>query len=225
MKIIDWKDEQTLIEAGKTIKLEASDLQGIPETIVWARDGKLEEIIFRNFPKIIVREKFLKNCIFEHCGDIAIESCELRNCVFFSIDTINLNDSMVIGSIFQTMCSCYTSPIILTDSELTGCLFTDITLANKSFLCIGHGNSHVGLCTFHNIATDRRDCMLFYYEKLEDNSNEENTSSSFVDTDSCAGLEDTRVCRITCLGMSLAESKMECPDSDLLEERTPCQKK
>lgn len=210
MTIIDWNDKVSMKDAGDIVKVVSNPLLDYPEVQLFAKTGQLEGLLFRNFPKIRAKEKFIKNCAFENCGYLSFESCEVRMCVFFSIDTMSFDDSIVIGGNFQQLCSCYGELILLKNSIMTGGIFTNITLANKSYLCMGEGDSKVELCTFNKIRTDREDKAIFHYRASKDTSSENQSGYSFVDEESCCGKEE------------IALAKQYCPERDREISRLLC---
>ena len=146
--------------------------------------------MFRNFPKISVKEKQLKHCVFENCDCLSFENCDIHICEFFGMDIAEFKNCRVVGSVFDYICSCQGAPMRINDSMFSGCVFADITLSNGSFLCEGTGESFIEVCIFHEISTDREDKTLFDSKNGKEISLREASNSCLVDEKSCSGLDE-----------------------------------
>lgn len=210
MTIIDWNDKESMKAAAGIIKYTSNPLLPVPEVCLFSKTGELKDLLFRNFPKLNAEEKSLKSCVFENCGYLSFENCELTVCTFFSNDTVDFTDSNVRGANFQHICSCHGEPIILEDAVLSGCFFADISLANKSYLCVGYGKSLVELCTFHKIRTDRDDKELFHYAAAKGKTFRSKKEDIFFDKETCSGLEEITLSEKSCEGKSVRLAMQVC---------------
>ena len=79
--------------------------------------------------------------------------------------------------------------ISMEDGELTNISFENIELRNGSYLIEGYGNPWVENSVFINIRTSREDSEIFHMEETKGKIFKKKVEYSFVDEESCSGLE------------------------------------
>ena len=131
----------------------------------------------------------IKASQFFGCGEITIDDATVEDCIFDDFEimfpTSTTMDNCIIANIIcENDCA-----ISMEDSDFTNISFENIELRNGSYLIEGYGNPWVENSVFMNIRTSREDCEIFHMEETRGKIFKKKVEYSFVDEDSCSGLE------------------------------------
>lgn len=145
--IIDYKNSKFMTEKNKILNLTmpcetcvSTDCSHskvvILEWIEYSSDGsellfkidkKCENIHFKNFPSLHIKDKDIKNCVFENCHEISTENSRISGCVFKNVGNIFGHYTDFQDSVFKECCSY--GPLLVIDSggRVNNCTFETIT--------------------------------------------------------------------------------------------------
>ena len=135
----------------------------------------------------------IKESQFFGCEEITIDDAMVEDSIFDSFETLlltstTMNNCIIVNSICENDCV-----ISMEDGEITNTSFENIELRNDSYLIEGYGNPWVKNSVFVNVRTSRKDYAIFHMEETKGIIFKKKVEFSFVDEDSCSGLELTPI--------------------------------
>ena len=191
---IDYKNGLENAISNGILMYEKSPVYKEPRIFLNKEIECIDGVSFFNFPQLNAEDVSIKNCIFKDCGRMQLEDCEIEKCTFQSTEGIEFCDCRITNSCFRNLYTEYEESITLVDSVIQDCTFSDIRIETDdkvdygTYFCVGIGSAWIEKCSFENISV-AGDCGLFYYwqkKKLFRTQKD----ISFVDEDSCTGLND-----------------------------------
>ena len=126
---------------------------------------------FLNCGEILVYDAAVEDCIFDNFRIMFPTNVEMSNCI---ISNITCEEDWAIS---------------MEDGEFSNISFENIDLKNDSYLIEGYGSPWVGDSVFVNVRTSREDYELFHMEETKGKIFKKKVEYSFVDEDTCSGLE------------------------------------
>ena len=131
----------------------------------------------------------IKASRFFGCGEITVDDAMVEDCIFdnFKImfPTSTTMDNCIVSNV-----TCENDCVIsMEDGELKNISFENIDLRNGSYLIEGYGNPWVENSVFVNIRTSREDYEIFHMEETKGKIFKKKVEYSFVDEESCSGLD------------------------------------
>ncbi len=96
-------------------------------------DTPVRDIVFRNFPKLLIAEKSFVHCSFENCEMLEITGCNMLDCTFQNANVIYSHYSNFYSCIFED-CSVDNEALLSIDTkgEIDGCRFVRITAKGEN---------------------------------------------------------------------------------------------
>lgn len=85
------------------------------------------DIVFKNFPNLLLKGSTFVNCVFENCDSVEISNGKVKNCTFEGTDNVTGNHTVFDGCTFKNIETDSMGALIIdTSGEVDGCTFENI---------------------------------------------------------------------------------------------------
>ena len=128
-------------------------------------------------------------CQFFHCSEISINYAAVEDCIFNDFEILFLTGTCIHNCLFSEITCNNDCAISMEDGEISESCFEHIKLLNDSYLIDGIGDAYVNESVFADIRTERDDREIFRMEEERGFIIKKTKEFSFVDEDTCRGLD------------------------------------
>ena len=123
-----------------------------------------------------------------NCRVISVTDGIVRDCIFNDFETLYLTNVEAENCLVMNVVCDNDCAISTEDTSFSEFSFENIELRNESYLIDAYGDTSVENSVFKNIRTSREDYEIFNMEETEGIIFKRKKKYSFVDEDSCSGL-------------------------------------
>lgn len=186
-------DNPNLPEYEEGEESEVGEICDIP--VFRMPDARLKACSFKGFQDMnVMLAAELCDCKFDNCGLIAVapdqdeeDERRLCGCEFVGIASLSALDCEIEKCRF-TACECKGRSLVVTDSDVEECVFSDIRLSDGALAISVSGEAKVEECEFDGVVTDRADGKIALGTKRGGFLGLKKTEYDPIDRASCKGI-------------------------------------